>query len=151
MTFNWFHTNGCFLKRNQLSHRPPYQVDCDRLYLQEAHQPECQEWLPYRIFQGSFSQIFQSAAIRSLNKAWSGTLWLVIKRLTFYTKSGCPKVSKNKVRRLNVELRLRWLKPFLYEFSEIVVHNALAFGCHKITSSIIADKRRKIRNFALWF
>lgn len=48
-----------------------------------------------------------------------------------------------------VALCFRRFKPLLYLFSEFVVHNALAFGCHKITSSIIADKRREIRNFAL--
>ena len=48
-----------------------------------------------------------------------------------------------------VALRFRRIKPLLYLFSEFVVHNALAFGCHKITSSIIADKRRKMCIFPL--
>ena len=49
-----------------------------------------------------------------------------------------------------VALRFRRFKPLLYLFSEIVVHNALAFGCHKITSLIIADKRRKMCIFAYY-
>ena len=48
-----------------------------------------------------------------------------------------------------VALRFRRFKPLLYLFSEFVVHNELAFGCHKITLSIIADKRRKMCIFAV--